>query len=46
MVNATGVTGGLLVVCAVLLVFDVRKVQIGDYLPALLLAPLLARLFF
>ncbi len=44
--HATNVTGGLLVVCAVLLVFEVRKVQIGDYLPALVIAPLLAWLFF
>ncbi len=42
LLHATNVTGGLLVVCAVLLVFEVRKVQIGDYLPALIVAPLLA----
>lgn len=46
MLHATNVTGGLLVVCAVLLVFEVRKVKIGDYLPAILFAPLLAWLFF
>lgn len=46
LLHATNVTGGLLVVCAVLLVFEVRKVKIGDYLPALIVAPLLAWLFF
>lgn len=46
LLHATNVTAGLLVVCAVLLVFEVRKVQIGDYLPALVVAPLLAWLFF
>jgi uncharacterized membrane protein YqgA involved in biofilm formation len=44
--HAANVTGGLLVVCAVLLVFEVRKVQLGDYLPALIVAPLLAWWFF
>jgi len=44
--HATAVTGGLLVICAVLLVFEVRKVKIGDYLPALIVAPLLAWLLF
>ena len=39
------ITGGLLVVCAVLLVFEVRKVPIGDFLPAVLIAPLLAWFF-
>lgn len=46
LLNATNVTAGLLVVCAVLLVFEVHKVKIGDYLPAIFIAPLLARLFF
>lgn len=46
LLNATNVTAGLLVVCAVLLVFDVHKVKIGNYLPAVFVAPLLARLFF
>lgn len=45
-IPSINVTGGLLVVCAVLLVFEVRKVPIGDFLPALLVAPLLAWLFF
>jgi len=43
---ATNVTAGLLVVCAMLLVFDVRKVPLGDFLPALVVAPALAWLFF
>lgn len=46
LLHAVNVAGGLLVICAVLLVFEVRKVQIGDYLPALFVAPLLAWLFF
>jgi uncharacterized membrane protein YqgA involved in biofilm formation len=46
MVPAANVSGGLLVVCAMLLVFEVRKVPLGDYLPALIVAPALAWLFF
>jgi len=46
MVHSLNVTGGLLVVCATLLVFEVQKFEMGDYLPALLVAPLLAALFF
>lgn len=46
MLQSMQVTGGLLVVCATLIVFEVRKVEIGDFLPALVVAPALAWLFF
>lgn len=38
------VTGGLLVLCTVLIVFNIKKVKLADYLPALVVAPLLAKL--
>jgi uncharacterized protein len=41
MIDAANATGGLLVFCAALLVFNVRKVQVADYLPSLGVAPLL-----
>jgi uncharacterized membrane protein YqgA involved in biofilm formation len=37
-VNATG---GLLIFCVALLIFEVRKVPVTDYLPSLFFAPLL-----
>lgn len=46
MVQSINVTAGLLVVCATLIVFEIRKVEIGDFLPSLLVAPALAWLFF
>ena len=41
MVDAANATGGMLVFCTALLLFNVRKVQVADYLPSLLFAPLL-----
>ena len=42
MSEAVLVTGGTLALCTSLLVFEVKKVELGDYLPALVIAPLLA----
>jgi uncharacterized protein len=40
-VNATG---GLLIFCVALLIFEVRKVPVTDYLPSLIVAPILTAL--
>jgi uncharacterized membrane protein YqgA involved in biofilm formation len=40
--SALNVTGGLLVVCTTLIVFEAKKVALGDFLPALGVAGLLA----
>lgn len=39
--NSVSVTGGLLVAMTALLILDVRKVPLADYLPSLIIAPLL-----
>lgn len=39
--DGLGVTGGLMVASAALIILDVRKVPLADYLPALVLGPLL-----
>jgi uncharacterized membrane protein YqgA involved in biofilm formation len=44
MIDGIGATGGLMVAMTSLLILDVHKVRLADYLPALLLAPVL-RLF-
>ncbi len=43
MMSAVNATGGLLVLCISMLVLDVRKVPIANYLPSLPLAALLAK---
>lgn len=40
--QSINLTGGLLVMCIVLVVLEVRKVPLADYLPALAIAPALA----
>ena len=42
MLAALNVTGGLLILCTSLIILEVAKVPLGDYLPALVVAPLLA----
>lgn len=44
MLEGVGAVGGLLVASTALLILDVRKVPLADYLPSVLLAPLLWRL--
>jgi uncharacterized membrane protein YqgA involved in biofilm formation len=42
LVDPVNATGGLLIVCISLLIFDIRKIELTDYLPSLVFAPLLA----
>jgi uncharacterized protein len=42
MLDALNATGGLLIVCASVMILDIAKVPLADYLPALIVAPLLA----
>jgi uncharacterized membrane protein YqgA involved in biofilm formation len=39
--DSVNATGGLLIFCVSLLIFEVRKVHVTDYLPSLIFAPLL-----
>ncbi len=39
--DSVDATGGLLIFCVALLIFEVRKVPVTDYLPSLIFAPLL-----
>ncbi|HEY2083933.1 MAG TPA: DUF554 domain-containing protein [Verrucomicrobiae bacterium] len=39
--DSVNATGGLLIFCVALLIFEVRKVPVTDYLPSLIFAPLL-----
>jgi len=45
MINAITATGGLLVIGTALNILEIRKVKVGNMLPAILLAALLAALF-
>ena len=40
--DSVNATGGFLIFCVALVIFEVRKIQVTDYLPALAIAPLLA----
>ena len=39
--DSVNATGGMLIFCVALVIFEVRKVQVTDYLPSLAIAPLL-----
>jgi len=39
--DSINATGGLLVFCVALIIFDIKKIRVADYLPSLALAPLL-----
>lgn len=41
LVDSVNATGGLLVFCVALIIFDIKKIRVADYLPSLALAPLL-----
>jgi uncharacterized membrane protein YqgA involved in biofilm formation len=43
--ESVNATGGLLIFCVSLLIFEVRKVPVTDYLPSLIVAPLLTSWF-
>jgi uncharacterized protein len=44
LVDSVNATGGLLIFCVSLLIFEVRKVPVTDYLPSLVVAPILTAL--
>jgi uncharacterized membrane protein YqgA involved in biofilm formation len=39
--DSVNATGGILIFCVALVIFEVRKIQVTDYLPSLAIAPLL-----
>lgn len=41
LVDSVNATGGLLIFCVALLMFDVKKIHVTDYLPSLVFAPIL-----
>ena len=41
LMDSVNATGGMLVFCLALIILDVRKVAVADYLPSLIVAPLL-----
>ena len=43
--DSVNAIGGLLIFCVALLIFEIRKVPVTDYLPSLIFAPLLTWLF-
>jgi hypothetical protein len=45
LLDAVNATGGLLVFCVALIVLELRKIEVTDYLPSLAVAPLLTSLF-
>jgi uncharacterized membrane protein YqgA involved in biofilm formation len=45
LVDSLNATGGLLVFCVALVILELKKVELADYLPSLAFAPLLAWVF-
>ena len=41
LVNSVNTTGGILIACVGLLIFELKKFSVTDYLPSLIYAPLL-----
>lgn len=41
LVDSVNAVGGLLVFCVALLIFEIKRIEVADYLPALIFAPLL-----
>jgi uncharacterized protein len=41
LLDATNATGGFLVFCVALVIFEIRRIELADYLPSLAAAPLL-----
>jgi uncharacterized membrane protein YqgA involved in biofilm formation len=41
LLDSVNATGGFLIFCVALVIFEVRKIQVTDYLPSLAIAPLL-----
>ncbi len=42
LMDSVNATGGLLIFCVSMLIFEMRKVHVADYLPSLIFAPVLA----
>lgn len=42
LIEPVNATGGLLIFCVALIIFEVKRIEVTDYLPSLCLAPLLA----
>ncbi len=45
LLDSVNLVGGLLVFCVALIIFDIKKIEVADYLPALAAAPLLTAAF-
>jgi uncharacterized protein len=45
LVDSVNATGGLLIFCVALIIFEIKKIEIAGYLPSLAFAPLLTWLF-
>jgi uncharacterized membrane protein YqgA involved in biofilm formation len=45
LLDSVNATGGLLVFCVALIILELRRIELADYLPSLLFAPLLAWLW-
>jgi hypothetical protein len=45
LLDPVNAAGGLLLVCLSLIIFEIKRVEVTDYLPSLILAPLLSWLF-
>jgi hypothetical protein len=45
LIDAVTATGGLLVFCIALIILELKKIELADYLPSLVFAPLLAWLW-
>ena len=45
MLDSVNATGGMLVFCIALIILNIKKVDLADYLPSLAVAPLLTRLW-
>jgi len=45
LVDPVNATGGLLVFCVALIILELKRIEVADYLPSLVLAPLLAWVF-
>ncbi len=41
LIDSINTTGGFLIFCVALIIFEVRKIEVTDYLPSLVIAPLL-----
>ena len=46
LVDSINATDGLLIFCVALIILEIKKVRVAEYLPSLVLAPLLTRWFW